>query len=115
MGDGVAGVSNIDDEIISPSNPHFVLHDSQGFATGEVRNFKMAHDFIQKRRKMSEIKDKLHAVWSELIRLWYCVYSLTSSPVVRFCVQVPTEGGSLFEAGDEVFFKRDHTGGKLHS
>ncbi len=46
------------------NNPHFVLHDSQGFEQGETGNLKKVEDFIQERARMPELKDQLHAIWS---------------------------------------------------
>jgi len=58
-----AGEANIDTEILSRDNNQFVLHDSKGFEPGEVNTFEIVRSFIQKREEMTEIKDKLHAVW----------------------------------------------------
>ncbi|KAF8883267.1 hypothetical protein BD779DRAFT_1540399, partial [Infundibulicybe gibba] len=58
-----AGVSSIEQEITSPHNNRFVLHDSQGFAAGEVANFNTVKNFIQRRANMPNVKDRLHAIW----------------------------------------------------
>jgi len=58
-----AGEANIDTEILSKDNDQFVLHDSKGFEPGEVGTLETVQSFIQKREKMTEIRDKLHAVW----------------------------------------------------
>ena len=63
MSDSKAGVSNINTEIISGDNEQFVLHDSQGFEPGEVNNFEIVKNFIERRSAMPDIKDKIHAIW----------------------------------------------------
>jgi len=83
-----SGVSDINEELTSPSNDRFVLHDSQGFEPGEVDNFNTVTGFIDKRVKETHIKDQLHAIW--------------------FCIQTPYTGGRVFETGDENFLRRNY-------
>ncbi|KAG2049902.1 hypothetical protein BDR06DRAFT_1011682 [Suillus hirtellus] len=40
------GDANIKDEVISPQNDRFVLHDSKGFEPGDEDNLKMVRDFV---------------------------------------------------------------------
>lgn len=63
MSDAKPGEADIDREILSEENSQFLLHNSQGFEQGEDKNFKIAEDFIQRREKEPEIKNKLHAIW----------------------------------------------------
>ncbi|KDQ50029.1 hypothetical protein JAAARDRAFT_82042 [Jaapia argillacea MUCL 33604] len=76
-----AGKSNIDDEITSPDNPLFVLHDSQGLEPGDVDALNKIKDFVKRRMAEPKIKDRLHAIW--------------------LCIEVPRAGGRLFETGTE--------------
>jgi hypothetical protein len=59
----MAGKSEINTEILSEDNDQFVLHDSQGLEPGEVENLEIVQRFIERRSKMPDIKDKLHAIW----------------------------------------------------
>ncbi|KAF9488802.1 hypothetical protein BDN71DRAFT_1424471 [Pleurotus eryngii] len=77
------GVHDINFEIESKDNAHFVVHDSQGFEPGEEQNFNIVTSFIEERRRKPELKDKLHAIW--------------------LCVEIPCSGGRVFEIGDENF------------
>jgi predicted GTPase len=61
------GHANVDTEILSPLNPHFVLHDSKGFEPGEVNNVQIVQQFIQERIQRPNLKDKLHAIWYILL------------------------------------------------
>ncbi|KAL0064121.1 hypothetical protein AAF712_008981 [Marasmius tenuissimus] len=82
----LAGVSDINSEITSEQNSRFILHDSQGFAHGEVDNFKTVEKFIRDRTdEKKPLKDRLHAIW--------------------FCVEIPTANGALFEKGEEKIFE----------
>ncbi|KAG5732090.1 hypothetical protein E4T56_gene18797 [Termitomyces sp. T112] len=82
--DGI-GFADINKEIYSRENPHFVLHDSKGFEQGDDTNVKIVSNFINERKKMHQIKDKLHAVW--------------------VCINIPIAGGRLLETGIEKFLK----------
>jgi len=80
-----AGVSNIEKEFTSEQNSRLILHDSQGFCYGCGNNFNIAKKFIETRSQMTNIKDRLHAIW--------------------LCSEVPTYGGSLLEVGEEVILQ----------
>jgi len=84
---GSAGESDIDKEFSSDQNPRFVLHDSQGFEPGEINNFGIVKDFINRRSNAERLEDRLHAIW--------------------LCVAIPHAGGRVFEQGDEDFLQLD--------
>jgi hypothetical protein len=82
-----------------------VLHDTPGFEAGEIENFNKVKDFIDRRRNMPHVKDRLHAVW-------YVSYIMFSKypfdvPTSRLCLLIPRTGGRLIESGDEEFLKLD--------
>ncbi|KIK33038.1 hypothetical protein CY34DRAFT_100375 [Suillus luteus UH-Slu-Lm8-n1] len=79
------GEADIDKEFIAPENQRFVLHDSQGFEAGDSDCFITAKDFIDRRRKMPDLRDKIHAVW--------------------LCLSIPHADGRLLESGVEEFLK----------
>ncbi|KAG2128877.1 hypothetical protein BD769DRAFT_1457047 [Suillus cothurnatus] len=79
------GKADIDKEFIAPENKRFVLHDSQGFEAGDIDCFKIVTDFIDRRRKMPKLQDKIHAVW--------------------LCLPIPHADGRLLESGVEEFLK----------
>ncbi|KAG5717395.1 hypothetical protein E4T56_gene7663 [Termitomyces sp. T112] len=86
------GFADINKEIYSKVNPHFVLHDSKGFEYGDDTNVKIVRRFIEERRDAPRITDKLHAVW--------------------LCIDIPIGGGRFLETGIEEFLKLK-IGGKL--
>jgi hypothetical protein len=80
-----------------------VLHDSQGFEAGEVENFNKVKSFIDRRRNMPQVKDRLHAVWYvSCIIHPKCPFDV---PMFRLCLLIPRAGGRLIESGDEEFLK----------
>ncbi|KAG1778244.1 hypothetical protein EV702DRAFT_1094974 [Suillus placidus] len=79
------GEADIDKEFIAPENERFVLHDSQGFEAGDSSCFTIAKHFIDRRRKMPKLQDKIHAVW--------------------LCLSIPHADGRLLESGVEEFLK----------
>ncbi|KDQ50341.1 hypothetical protein JAAARDRAFT_710855, partial [Jaapia argillacea MUCL 33604] len=58
-----AGEATIDKEITSPQNPRFVLHDSQGYQPGDVKNFDMLKTFVSKRRNTVDKWDRIYVIW----------------------------------------------------
>jgi hypothetical protein len=58
-----SGQADINTEIISEANHRFVLHDSRGFEHGTADSVEKVQTFIEKRNKMPDLKNKLHAVW----------------------------------------------------
>lgn len=76
------GQGDIEEELSSPQNERFILHSCE---LREGNDYDTVKAFIANRKRMSHIKDQLHAVW--------------------LCVQVPiTENGEpIFEEGAEVF------------
>ncbi|OAX34157.1 kinase-like protein [Rhizopogon vinicolor AM-OR11-026] len=89
------GQANIENEHISEQNDKFVLHDSNGFEPGEGGNVQIVQEFIQRRRHMKAMGDRLHAVW--------------------LCFEVPRAGGRILETGTEDFLqlKRDRKLGNI--
>ncbi|OJA14802.1 hypothetical protein AZE42_04189 [Rhizopogon vesiculosus] len=86
------GEVDIETEFISKQNDMFALHDSKGFEPGDEKNLEIVQQFIERRKDMGALKDKLHAVW--------------------LCFEIPRAGGRFLETGTTEFLqsKRD---GKL--
>lgn len=83
-----AGKADINIGFTSPHNDHIIVHDSQGFETGETQNLETVQRFLKDRSRMPELKDKVHAVW--------------------ICIEVPATGGRILEAGDEAILQLDY-------
>ncbi|KAG2072247.1 era-like GTP-binding protein [Suillus decipiens] len=83
------GEHNIDNELVFPSNPGFVFHDSRGFEAGGESEFEKVKEFITRRSKETRLKDQLHAIW-------YCI------PM--------DEASRAFTAGEVKFFSQCDTG-----
>ncbi|KAG8949336.1 hypothetical protein FRC03_000377 [Tulasnella sp. 419] len=80
-----AGDADINMELKSDENPHFVLHDSMGYESGSREHFQVVKDFIEKRSKEPEISEQIHAIW--------------------LCTKVQSTGGRIFETGDETLLQ----------
>ncbi|OAX38430.1 hypothetical protein K503DRAFT_800464 [Rhizopogon vinicolor AM-OR11-026] len=85
VSDEKRGNANIDTEYISEQNHKFVLHDSEGFEPGDEVNVKIVRDFIQRRRHMKALEDKLHTIW--------------------LCFEIPRAGGRLMEKAMQDFLQ----------
>ncbi|KAJ6590739.1 hypothetical protein B0H10DRAFT_2092139 [Mycena sp. CBHHK59/15] len=81
VSDKTPGKHDINVPLTSSTNNRIVIHDSQGFETGEEENIQKVLDFINDRSNMPALGDRLHAIW--------------------VCAEIPFAGGRLFEAGVE--------------
>ncbi|KAI6039755.1 hypothetical protein EDC04DRAFT_3090109 [Pisolithus marmoratus] len=90
VADDKPGEATIEKELISSQNDRFILHDSRGFEPAEGGNYDTVKSFIETRKRMRQIKDRLHAVW--------------------FCFPVPIigYGERLLEEGTETFLKQSN-------
>ncbi|KAG6816800.1 hypothetical protein H0H87_002769 [Tephrocybe sp. NHM501043] len=80
--DRKAGTADITHEITSKGNPHFILHDSEGFEPGSTHGLKAVEEFLKDKcdEKLS-LKDRLHAIW--------------------LCIETPRTGMRLMQTADE--------------
>ncbi|KAI6008050.1 hypothetical protein EDC04DRAFT_3146515 [Pisolithus marmoratus] len=81
------GEADIEKEFTSPQNDRLILHDSKGFEPGDSGNYETVESFIEKRKRMPDIKDQLHAVW------------------LCFQIPIPNHGERLLEDAAEAFLK----------
>ncbi|KAF9512330.1 hypothetical protein BS47DRAFT_1394330 [Hydnum rufescens UP504] len=78
---------DIDQPLTSDDNHRLILHDSQGFLGGDIKNLKTVQEFIKRKGTERELKDRLHAIW--------------------LCCEIPVSGGRVFERGDEILLQDD--------
>lgn len=85
--DNRPGAAKIEEALESPENERFILHDSQGFESGDDANYALAKKFIQGRKVHPDVSERLHAIW--------------------LCFQIPLEehGERFMERGTEAFLK----------
>jgi hypothetical protein len=84
------------------------LHDSQGFEPGEAINYKKVQEFLERRRKATNISDRIHAVWSVLSGV--VLLGAYSELRDRLCIEVPFANGRVLETADEQFLKHYYKG-----
>jgi hypothetical protein len=106
-----AGEADINKEIFSAENDSFVLHDSQGYGSGEVENFRKLTDFINLRTGNANVGDRLHAIWHVPSLFRFCTTDLSAN-ACRLCIATPFAGGRILETGDEEIFRVVHGKGE---
>jgi len=88
------------------SNPQFIFHDSRGFEAGSAHELETVQAFIEKRAKMLNMADQLHAIWCA------CALSLLASGFMlsdcRYCL--PTDNDRPLLRADAIFFDECGTG-----
>ncbi|KAH8798708.1 hypothetical protein DL96DRAFT_1638413 [Flagelloscypha sp. PMI_526] len=77
----IAGKHDIEKGLTFKSNDRIIIHDSQGFESGNVDKVEDVINFIERRAKMDTLAEQLHGIW--------------------VCAEIPFAGSRLFEAGVE--------------
>ncbi|KAG8940011.1 hypothetical protein FRC03_005840, partial [Tulasnella sp. 419] len=80
-----AGKADINKVLESPENSHFILHDSIGYESGSLEQFKPVENFIERWSKETDVSERIHAIW--------------------LCAKIPIADGRIFEVGDERLFE----------
>ncbi|KDQ09946.1 hypothetical protein BOTBODRAFT_178675 [Botryobasidium botryosum FD-172 SS1] len=60
------GEHNIETQLVFPSNPGFIFHDSRGFEAGSDEELKSVTEFIRSKGNSRELSKQLHVIW-------YCI------------------------------------------
>ncbi|KDQ06500.1 hypothetical protein BOTBODRAFT_121416, partial [Botryobasidium botryosum FD-172 SS1] len=60
------GEHNIETQLVFPSNPGFVFHDSRGFEAGSDEELNKVTEFIRSKGNSRELRKQLHVIW-------YCI------------------------------------------
>jgi hypothetical protein len=83
--------------MVSPWNKQFILHDSNGFESGDLVNFEIVREFI------------LHDQIREFLRRTESmVYGVSVSRILRVCLS-PLSGFALRHLRLEVVYSRKET------
>ena len=57
------GIHDIHRPFAFRSNPQFIFHNSPGFETGDKKQLQDVLSFMEKKAKLTEVDDQLHAIW----------------------------------------------------
>ena len=64
------GIHDIEKQFVFKNNPQFIFHDSPGFEAGNDQELKDVLSFVEKRSKMNNPNEQLHAIWSDPINIF---------------------------------------------
>ena len=79
------GGHDIEHELIFPSHSGYVFHDSRGFEAGGEDELKIVQDFVRRKSRESQLKDKLHAIWSVPFG---CSVANSQGLLFRYCISM---------------------------
>jgi hypothetical protein len=82
------GLHDIEDELIIPNLEGYAFHDSRGFEAGRMEEEEIAQNFIRRKSRERQLKDRLHAIW-------FVLQDSYSSKFNRFAFQVLRTDGQL--------------------
>jgi hypothetical protein len=54
---------NIEDELIFTNHNGYLFHDSRGFEAGGEDELKIVQEFVRRKSREGQLKDRLHAIW----------------------------------------------------
>jgi hypothetical protein len=61
---------NIEDELIFTNHTGYIFHDSRGFEAGGEDELKIVQEFVRRKSRERELKDRLHAIWFVPFRIY---------------------------------------------
>jgi hypothetical protein len=61
---------NIEDELIFTKHTGYVFHDSRGFEAGSEDELKIVQEFVRRKSRERQLKDRLHAIWFVLFDIY---------------------------------------------
>ena len=74
---------NIEDELIFTNHTGYIFHDSCGFEAGGEDELKIVQEFVRRKPRERQLKDRLHAIWFAPFGIY--IYKFTKS-LVRYCI-----------------------------
>ncbi|KAI6138115.1 hypothetical protein BKA82DRAFT_811872, partial [Pisolithus tinctorius] len=83
------GYHDVGIELVFPTNPRFVFHDSCGFEAGSPEQFVQMKKFVMERAKTTKLDKRIHAIW--------------------FCIPL-TDSHRMVTAAERKFFDECDTG-----
>jgi hypothetical protein len=54
---------DIEDELIFTNHNGYIFHDSCGFEAGSEDELKIVQEFVRRKSRERQLKDRLHAIW----------------------------------------------------
>jgi hypothetical protein len=86
------GHHNIDYELIFERHNGYIFHDSRGFEAGSDDELKIVQDFVRRKSRKKQLKDRLHAIWFVSVRY---LQSQFHKVIFRFCIPMDNDRPSL--------------------
>ena len=94
------GICDIEQEITSPQNPRFVVHDSRGVWARSGRPSEFGENISSR-----AWKGRAEGSSTRRLASFFCGVWIFIEVCFRLCIQVPFAGGRVFEKGDEELLK----------
>jgi len=60
------GMHDIEDELVFADHNGYIFHDSRGLESGSEVELEIVQEFVRRRSRARQLKDRLHAIW-------YCI------------------------------------------
>ena len=76
---------NIEDELIFTNHAGYIFHESRGFEAGREDKLKIVQEFVRRKSRESQLKDRLHAIWFVLISIYPSEFTRL---LVKYCISM---------------------------
>jgi hypothetical protein len=70
---------NIEDELIFTNHTGYLFHDSRGFEAGGQDELKIVQEFVRRKSRERQLKDRLHAIWFVPFGIYNCRFTKSLS------------------------------------
>ena len=87
---------NIEDELIFTNHTGYIFHDSCGFEAGGENELKIVQEFVRRKSRERELKDRLHVIWFVALGIYNCKLKIV-------CQVLCPDGQCSAAAGFKVF------------
>jgi len=85
------GLHDIEDELVFTGHEGYVFHDSRGFEAGGVGELEIVQNFVRRKSRERQMKDRLHAIWFVLLSS----YGSEFTNFARYCIPMDNDRPEL--------------------
>jgi hypothetical protein len=74
---------DIEDELIFTNHTGYIFHDSRGFEAGGEDELNFVQEFVRRKLREPQLRDRLHAIWSVPFGIYPSKFTTL---LIRYCI-----------------------------
>jgi hypothetical protein len=87
------GMHDIEDELVFADHNGYIFHDSRGLESGSEVELEIVQEFVRRRSRARQLKDRLHAIWFVPLGVYDFKFTTSSFQVLHSDGQRPAFAG----------------------